>query len=251
MGLDLGPGGTEKAPAHQVLKQRTPYAKISRQLLCWRTSGSLFVPSASDSTSKINSPIRIDRRFQAVVDKFVLLAHTATDRVGHSTRCPAMNPTGDGDPDLWVMPNAGVYLSEHLDETTIFSCVHGWYATRTLECSDSDGQAGTGRFGMARPRVCRVGIESRRDLIKQFSQLAFQRIVRMQMRRNQCCFGGIDHCPSTYEVGSRRQCQQVPLDPIMRDNRIGIGRQQNPAESREFSGALHGHPACVAGVGDG
>jgi hypothetical protein len=104
-----------------VLKHRTRYAEISRQLFCWRTSGSLFVPSASDSTTKINSPIRIDRGFQAVVDKFILLAHPATDRVGHSARCPAMDPAGDGDPNRWVMSNAGVYPSERLDETTIFA----------------------------------------------------------------------------------------------------------------------------------
>jgi hypothetical protein len=121
VGLNLGPGGTEKAPAHQVLEHWTRYAEISRQIFWWRASSRLFVPSASNSTTKINAPIRIDRGFQTVVDKFILLAHPSPDRVGHSTRRPAMDPSRDGDPDCWVMPNASVYPSERLDETTIFA----------------------------------------------------------------------------------------------------------------------------------
>ena len=251
MGLSLGPRGTEIASAHQMLKHRTRDAEICRQLFCWRTSGRLFVPSASNPATKVDAAICIDSGFQAVVDKFILLAHPATDRVGHSTGCPAIYPAGDCDPDRRVMSNAGVHPSEYLDQSAIFARVHRWYATRALECGDSDGQAGTRRFSMARPWVGRVGIVLRRDLIKQIGQLTFQGIVRMQMRWNERCFGGIDHCPSTHQVGSCRQRHQVTLDPIVRDNRIGIGRQQSPAGASELSGMLHDQPACVARVGDG
>ena len=80
-------------------------------------------------------------------------------------------------------------------------------------------------------------------------QLAFQRIVGVEMCRNECRLGGIERHPSAHQIGARRQGQEVALDPILRDDGIGVRCQKYAVGTRQFSGGLPCQPARIAGVG--
>ena len=115
-------------------------------------------------------------------------------------------------------------------------------AAGALECRNGDGEAGTGRLGMARPGIRGVRIKPGSKLVLQFCQLAFKCIVGVEMRWDECCLGWIDRHPSAHQIGAGRQGQEVTLDPIRRDDGIGIRCQKDAVVTREFGGVCHCQP---------
>ena len=133
------------------------------------------------------------------------------------------------------MPDTRIHAGECLDKRTVLA------GPQSPECRrhDSNAETVTARLAPA-ASVWRgqgsAGSGSSRgsNLVLQFCQLAFKSIVGMEMRRDECCLGWIDRHPSAHQIGAGRQGQEVALDPIRRDDGIGIRCQKyavGPASS--------------------
>ena len=124
-------------------------------------------------------------------------------------------------------------------------------AAGAIECRNSDGEAGPRRLGMAWPGIRGIRIEPGSNLVLQFCQLALKRIVGVEMRWDKCCLGWIDRHPSAHQIGAGRQGQEVALDPIRRDDGIGVRCQKYAVVTRKFGSGCHCQPARIAGAGGG
>ena len=147
------------------------------------------------------------------------------------------------------MPDTRIDAGESMDKRTVLTGRDCRNAACALECGHGDGEAGPGRFGVARPGIRGVRIEPGSKLVLQLCQLAFQCKVGVEMLWDECCLGWIDRHPSAHQISAGRQGQEVTLDPIRPDDSIGVRCQKYAVVTREFGGVCHGQPARIAGVG--
>ena len=122
------------------------------------------------------------------------------------------------------MTDSGIDPRQRVDERTILSGRDRRNATHPGECGDRHGKTGASCFRVPRPRVRRFRIKPAGNLIHQFRQLAFQRVIGVQMCRDQCSLGQIDLDTPANQLRAVRHCQKSPLDPVFRHNPVRVCR---------------------------
>jgi hypothetical protein len=149
------------------------------------------------------------------------------------------------------VPDPRVHPPQRGDEGPVLGRRYGRDAADVLEGRSRDGQAGAGGLGVARWRIMRLGIQQPGNVVEQGDQPAFQGIVGVQVRRDQCGLRRIDLNPAADHIGASVERGQVAGDPIGRHDRIRIGGQQHAPRPGPLGRQLHRQPPCAAGIGLG
>ncbi len=242
----------QAAPKKRIVQhgveRRAWKAEIGRQRHLWRAPQPLSMPGEPDPPAEVDPTKGINRRFEIRIGEFVLPANPAAYRVGHATWRTTVDTPRDGDRDRRIMPDTRIHARECLDKRAVLAERDGRNSAGTIECRNGDGEAGAGRLGMTWPGIRRIRITPCGKLVQQFRQCAFERIVGMEMCRYKCCLGGIDRHPSAHQIGAGRQRPEIPLDPIGRDDGIGIRCQKHAVATRKLGSIFHGQPPCIAGA---
>ena len=179
--FNTGPGSSEISLAEHAIQEARRYPKINGEFRRQR----LPPPGSPDPAAKVVTTIRVHGGLDLLVGKFILLLHATTDRVGHAASRSTGRASGHRYHDRRIMTDPCVDAGERANECAILAGRECRHATGPTECSGCYRQARARCFGMARQRICGIRIEPVRYSIEQFNQPAFQRIIDLEVDRDE------------------------------------------------------------------
>jgi hypothetical protein len=143
------------------------------------------------------------------------------------------------------MSDPRVEAGERAHEGAIFAGRHGRNTTDPTKRSACYRQACASRLGVARQGVGRIRVEPIRYAVEQLKQPAFQRIIGVQMSRDERRLRRRKYGPPAYQVGAPCDRFAIALDPVRRRHGVSIRGYKNAIGSHQPFGTRHGQPPRV------
>ena len=142
-------------------------------------------PGSPYPAPEVVAPIRVHGGLNLLVGKFILLLHAATDGVGHAAGRTTDRAGRYRHHDRRIMSDPCVDAGERANECAVLAGRQCRNTTGPTKRSGRYRQARARRLGVARQGIGGIRIEPVRYAIEQLKQPAFQRIIGMEVSRDE------------------------------------------------------------------